>query len=192
MDIADVIAMLIAIAAIGYSIVSTVLAILNPDRYKKRPEPVDEEENEEEDEFEEFEEDDDDEEDEVKPRAAPVPPPPPPAPVKSVVHKELPPQERFTGHKFDFDTNMDHFRQKTTIEGRALTIGLRAPDELVSDAVRLAPKSTEPGLQVESTKKQAPIRLLLNALPSKKLLWIAHEVIDKPLAFRTKPFPWDR
>jgi hypothetical protein len=166
-NIADILATIIAVAAILYSVVSTIMVILNPDKYKPAPPQDDEMQG-----------------DEMQEEVVPFEPPvevvaaPPPQP-------EQPPEVRFRPDRFRFETKMDRFRQKTAIEERSLESGLRRdPNELVSDAVRL---SETPVGVIRHTKPPG-----LNDFGSKKLMWISHEIFSKPVSERSSPFPWDR
>lgn len=211
MDIADILAMVFAFGVLLFSFVRTVLALLYPDKYRRSRQNSSGD-----DLFDSQDLDEDDFDEEVEQehvivqhrpvgvsknnRVPVVTQAPVQAPVQGPVNvrrhresfvpslppKQLPPQERFTGEKFAFETKMDDYTQKTAIDDRHLTIGLRPGSELISDAVRLGEG------KVVSTQKRAPIRDLIDSLPSKKLLWISHEVIDKPVCMRSCAFPWNR
>lgn len=160
--------MLIAIGAFLYSVVNAILMVLYPDRFKRGPSEIGAQE----------EEPEDEEEEPIVVQAKRELPPPPPIPeVKR--SRELPPQERFRKEKFAFETKMDGYRQKTAIEDRSLHIDLRAPEELISDAVRLGEVST-----VIQHEKPAKMDTVVRSLSSKKMLWIAHEIVSAPLALR--------
>ena len=125
------------------------------------------------------------EEDELEPPVA-MPPLPNSQPIAR--SRELPPQEKFRGEKFAFKTKMDEFRQKSSVEDRSLQIGLRSGDELVSEAVRL----DEPESSIIEHKRPARLDAIVNVAKSKKMLWVAHEIVSPPVALRPFPLPWNK
>jgi hypothetical protein len=195
MDIANILALLIALFAVGVSIISTIGSLMKSrkesprsssrsSRNSQRDDDFDDEEDDEE-EFEEEELTEFEERQMRKPAATPPPPPPRFSPVAR--GRELPPEKKFATEKFTFHAKLDDFTSQTAIEGRTIAIGLHTPDEIISDALRLA--ETEGTLY--KTKKSIPVRDVLKKLPNKKLLWISHEIVSGPVS-RRAPFPWDR
>ena len=186
MDISNIIVMILAMLAIAYSIVSTIAVVVS--QKKEGPERKGPEQEG----YEPWQEEGDELEEYAPDKYARTEKPrivaPPPLPQKLKVKKALPPQKRFTGEKFAFKTKYDTYETHTAIEDRSIEIGLRPIGELVSDAVRLA----EAEGALFEREKRVPVRELVQSLPSKKALWIAHEVVSTPLSLRHFPLPWNK
>ena len=164
MEAGDIISLLLGLFAIAY-VVLNVLADLSRKRNKQDEESV----------LDELV---------TTVKKPPVPPLPPPSMPKQQKSKPLR-SMKGADEKFDFYSNLEGFRQKTAIEERALQIHLRKAEEIVSEDLR----QTEGA--VYKTKKKSPIALQIQALPSRSLLVISHELLRAPVAFRNSPFPRD-
>ena len=166
----DIFGMIIAIIAIIYTFISTFKAM-----YKKKEEPASHEEyeDEEEDVLEEiFHPTSKKEEVPEKPHALP-----PPLPVHHPedLGRKIRPEEKFT-----FRSSIDSFKPKTAIDERQIRISLHGADEIVSEELQFAKREGPP----VPKKEMAPIVKVVSSIQDKKMLLIATEIMQPPLALR--------
>lgn len=175
----EFISILITILAVIYTFSTLAKTAARARRSKRTAEDDDlfEEAGEEEEFFEEFET----AEQPVVPQAIKSPPPPRP-----LADTEKSYNQRPVGD-FDFHSKLDDFTQTTSIDDRALEIGIRPGSELGSDAFRLA--QTEGAVMKRPSK--ASIKQLIKSLPEEQLLFLSYEVFHVPVSKRPSPFPWN-
>ena len=89
--------------------------------------------------------------------------------------------------EFSFHSQLEDFKQHTSIDDRHIEINLRPGTELTSAAFRLA--QSEGSVMVRPSKPT--IQALIKSLPSEKLLFLSYEVFHVPVSKRPSPFPWN-
>jgi len=184
LDISQILGMIIALVAVIYTLATTVMDVFG----KKKPKPRSKEQEEllqemlgtirhekEEEELEEEEEFEEERHHLVQPvvLASPVPASIP-APVSQ--QRGWPrPEEKFMLH-----SPIEDMKQKTQIEERHYDPHIHTGDELISQDLKVWGTYVSP---VHMTKP-SKIRGFLKALPSKRSLIIATEIIQRPVGFR--------
>ncbi len=88
-------------------------------------------------------------------------------------------QEHFEQEHFVFHSNLESYKQKSSIDERHLDIHLHPADELVSHSISSVPK-------YEASTKQAetPIQKLMREVPSKQSWIILSEIVNPPVSLR--------
>ncbi len=162
MNLDDIISLFVIVVAIIYTLISVFKTITGLKKEEK--DYLDEDE-------------DEDEEYEVKK---------PKAKAKSLP-PEAPKQQPSSPKSAVFRSKLDDYTTRTSIDDQHLDIHLRSPNDLVSDAFRVAESE---GAVVKRAKK-ASIHDLIKALPSKKLIFLSYEVFSQPVSRRKTPFPWN-
>lgn len=82
--------------------------------------------------------------------------------------------------KFVFHSTIDDYHQKTAIEERKLNVQLRSSDDLVNTKLQELKGDGPEGIK----RKISPLRHMLHALPSKRALIVATELIQPPIGLR--------